>query len=673
LQTNANKYLLAFGDAYTKIVGNRIMFYLYDNDLLIANGSFQSGVLLDGEKLTPESVADKLSPLFVKGGDNPPTPQDDKIRVRFLDHSGYYDKQLFIELGSDINIADFPAPREFEGLAFDGWNWSDEDLLNIGVVSHLVTPEIVIGATYITNITTLSLQATVRTELDFTFNPLFTDESTWKFTLWDGTEIIRNGIAGQSVRLPFSFSLPDIWNRYIITAERLSGTGTMTLGSPITGGSININEAAIWGRATLRLIAGIGVIVGHRAFLQFTPANNLISNIVCFEAVFAGRQTEFGSHLFTQTRSLPTTYVIFPKSTLRIASELFHVANNVIGYSVPKTFNFMSQSGITQTVLSGWLGQAVVDYIYLPSDNAITRIGAQVFDGNTYKGKRVTIGANINGAVGTFNATTNAAGSLPFFQCKEFELLGNVTDIGNECFFNSPNLETIILPTTVQRIGRQAFRGCRRLRNINLPEGLTDIAANAFMEAISRTEQEPAVITFPSTLLTLGTGLFDQARALSSVIMLGSTPPTTTTTMFGAIAQFEQMRNAGMKIYVPDDAVTAYRTATNWSLYAAVIEPMSSMPQKVGAEFSKITAVGMSMKIMPMSASIQSEVAVVEPKTIAAEDGKVFKRKHDEFIIGHEVVLGIDFSTGVEREDRAEYYEQIDAPADDKAVEELLY
>jgi hypothetical protein len=46
-------------------------------------------------------------------------------------------------------------------------------------------------------------------------------------------------------------------------------------------------------------------------------------------------------------------------------------------------------------------------------------------------------------------------------------------------------------------------------------------------------------------------------------------------------------------------------------------------------------------------------------KTIKAKDGFVFKRKHDGFIMGNEIVLGVDYSTGEARQDKEEYYEQI--------------
>jgi len=41
---------------------------------------------------------------------------------------------------------------------------------------------------------------------------------------------------------------------------------------------------------------------------------------------------------------------------------------------------------------------------------------------------------------------------------------------------------------------------------------------------------------------------------------------------------------------------------------------------------------------------------------------RVFKRKSDGFIFGNEIKLGKDYSTGVERDDLAEYYEEVRSP-----------
>jgi len=47
---------------------------------------------------------------------------------------------------------------------------------------------------------------------------------------------------------------------------------------------------------------------------------------------------------------------------------------------------------------------------------------------------------------------------------------------------------------------------------------------------------------------------------------------------------------------------------------------------------------------------------------IKAGRNKVFRRIHDGFVMGNKVNLGMDYSTGTERVDLAEYYEEIDNP-----------
>ena len=44
---------------------------------------------------------------------------------------------------------------------------------------------------------------------------------------------------------------------------------------------------------------------------------------------------------------------------------------------------------------------------------------------------------------------------------------------------------------------------------------------------------------------------------------------------------------------------------------------------------------------------------------IEAKEGFTFKRIHDGFIMGEIIYLGIDYSTGEPREDKAEYYEEV--------------
>ena len=45
---------------------------------------------------------------------------------------------------------------------------------------------------------------------------------------------------------------------------------------------------------------------------------------------------------------------------------------------------------------------------------------------------------------------------------------------------------------------------------------------------------------------------------------------------------------------------------------------------------------------------------------IEAKEGFTFKRIHDGFIMGEIIYLGIDIPPGEPREDKAEYYEEVE-------------
>ena len=58
-----------------------------------------------------------------------------------------------------------------------------------------------------------------------------------------------------------------------------------------------------------------------------------------------------------------------------------------------------------------------------------------------------------------------------------------------------------------------------------------------------------------------------------------------------------------------------------------------------------------------------------EYAVIIAEDEKSIQRIHDNFLMGDEVVLGVDYSTGKPREDKPEYYTEIDKVYPDEGTE----
>lgn len=76
-------------------------------------------------------------------------------------------------------------------------------------------------------------------------------------------------------------------------------------------------------------------------------------------------------------------------------------------------------------------------------------------------------------------------------------------------------------------------------------------------------------VNLPATLTYIGEYSFYNCPNLTSVICLPTTPPVLDGTNVFTNA------NALLKIYVPDDSVNAYKSATNWSTYASRIYSMT--------------------------------------------------------------------------------------------------
>lgn len=143
--------------------------------------------------------------------------------------------------------------------------------------------------------------------------------------------------------------------------------------------------------------------------------------------------------------------------------------------------------------------------------------------------------------------------------------LGSIATIGEYSFEECSLLEEISLPTTVTTIGTYAFYGCTNLSKIELNEGLTTIGTYAFYGCENIKD-----ITFPSTLTSIGTYAFSSSDGKSSfqidtLTCLAVTPPTIESNASYSLP-------SATKIYVPIDSLSAYQSATKWSVYANRME-----------------------------------------------------------------------------------------------------
>ena len=135
--------------------------------------------------------------------------------------------------------------------------------------------------------------------------------------------------------------------------------------------------------------------------------------------------------------------------------------------------------------------------------------------------------------------------------------------IGRHAFQDCKTLSSITIPNSVTSINYFAFSGCTSLTGITTPDSLTSIGNSAFFYCISL-----AKITIPNKVTSIEIGAFKGCTSLSNITVLPETPPTLEDYVFNGIA-------SNAVIYVPSDSVNAYKSATNWSDYADIIEAIS--------------------------------------------------------------------------------------------------
>ena len=131
--------------------------------------------------------------------------------------------------------------------------------------------------------------------------------------------------------------------------------------------------------------------------------------------------------------------------------------------------------------------------------------------------------------------------------------------IGSWAFARCSNLKSITTPNSVTSIGESAFRGCSSLTSITIPNSVTSIGWYAFYGCSSLTN-----ITIPNSVTFIGYAAFRDCSSLTSITCLATTPPA-----------IDDLRIAGTTmIYVPKEAVKAYKKDPKWSIYKKQIKPI---------------------------------------------------------------------------------------------------
>lgn len=101
-------------------------------------------------------------------------------------------------------------------------------------------------------------------------------------------------------------------------------------------------------------------------------------------------------------------------------------------------------------------------------------------------------------------------------EVREIALPDAVTEIPAAAFRGCVSLESMAFPAAVKEIGNEAFAGCVGLTRLNLPAGLESIGARAF-EGLSELEQ----VAIPDGVTAIGAGAFARCGAVRQVRLPG--------------------------------------------------------------------------------------------------------------------------------------------------------
>lgn len=137
-------------------------------------------------------------------------------------------------------------------------------------------------------------------------------------------------------------------------------------------------------------------------------------------------------------------------------------------------------------------------------------------------------------------------------------------------FYSCIALKSVELPVPnanlTTDLGYGVFRRCYALRTVIIPEGWETLGASFFRECSSLN-----LIVIPSTCNAIGAYFLTSSTTAGSprikVVCRAETPPS-----FGGYGS----SGTPLAVYVPDQSVQSYKSASGWSEYPSAIKPLST-------------------------------------------------------------------------------------------------
>lgn len=150
-------------------------------------------------------------------------------------------------------------------------------------------------------------------------------------------------------------------------------------------------------------------------------------------------------------------------------------------------------------------------------------------------------------------------------KCFVFPILFNSSypEIKGSMFYECNTIHTICTPYTLLSVGTSAFYKCWSLLSLTIPKfnDTWDLYTDTFRYCYSL-----ATLIIPQNVQNIYNSVFSNCCGMKEYHFLSTNPPTVSNA-----SSFANMASDCI-IYVPNESVEAYKTATNWSNYASYIQ-----------------------------------------------------------------------------------------------------
>lgn len=150
-----------------------------------------------------------------------------------------------------------------------------------------------------------------------------------------------------------------------------------------------------------------------------------------------------------------------------------------------------------------------------------------------------------------------------FLSLSGITIPNNVTSIEKQAFDICIGLKTCSIGNGVTSIGSSAFGGCSGLTSIDIPDSVKRLDQSVFNSCTSLTS-----VTIGSGCTTIGNMCFTNCGNISTFTCKAITPPSLGGNVFGDTT-------VGV-IYVPEQSVSAYKSANRWSDFSSIIQAIPS-------------------------------------------------------------------------------------------------